>query len=110
MSSARRRQALDISVRLWLCRQKRCLMLVTHVRSGAETDSLEEETFSLMKNSRPALWLLLASQLIFLLSSLIEPPQTLVTMIVRVVVPLILVAYICLMLAGYVLPGKRWKE
>lgn len=60
-----------------------------------------------MKNSRQALWLILASQLIFLFSSFIEPPRSLVTTIVRVVLPLILVAVIGLMLAGYLQPGKR---
>jgi hypothetical protein len=62
---------------------------------------------NLMGNSRSALWLILASQFIFLLSSFIEPPRSLVTTIIRVVVPLILVVFIGLMLAGYITPRKR---
>lgn len=61
----------------------------------------------LMKNNRAALWLLLASQLIFLLGSLDEPPTGLLTVGVRVILPLVLVAYVGLMLAGHVRPGKR---
>ena len=59
-----------------------------------------------MKNSRLALWLLLASQLVFLLSSLIEPPRSLVTAIVRLVLPLVLVVFIGLVLAGFIRPKK----
>jgi len=60
-----------------------------------------------MNNGRLSLWLLLASQLIFLLSSLIDRPTSLVTTIIRVVLPLILVVIIGLILAGYISPRKR---
>jgi hypothetical protein len=59
-----------------------------------------------MKNNRLALWLLLASQLVFALSSLIEPPRSLVTTIVRLVLPLALVVFISLVLAGFISPKK----
>lgn len=62
-----------------------------------------------MKNSRQALWLILPSQLIFLFTSFIEPPKSLVTTIVRVVLPVILIAIIGLMLAGYIQAGKDKK-
>jgi hypothetical protein len=60
-----------------------------------------------MEINRPALWLILASQALFLLSSLIEPPASLLLLILRVIVPLILIAYISLVLAGYISRGKR---
>jgi hypothetical protein len=60
-----------------------------------------------MKNNRSALWLLLASQVLFLVSSLIDPPTGLLIIILRVVVPLIIIAYIGLLLAGFISPGKR---
>jgi hypothetical protein len=60
-----------------------------------------------MQNNRAALWLLLVSQLFFLLSSLIEPPSGVLMITLRVVLPLILVAYLGLMIAGYLSPGKR---
>jgi hypothetical protein len=60
-----------------------------------------------MENNRSALWLVLFSQLLFLVSSLIEWPSSLLMVILRVVLPLIVVAYIGLMLAGYISPGKR---
>jgi hypothetical protein len=59
-----------------------------------------------MKN-RLFLWLLLASQLLFLLSSLLEPPRSLVMIIVRVGVPLVLVSYIVFLLSGYNRSGKE---
>ena len=59
-----------------------------------------------MNNSRLALWLLLASQLMFLLSSFIEPPRSLATTIVRLVLPLVLVVFIALVLAGFI-PTKK---
>lgn len=60
-----------------------------------------------MNNSRSALWLILASQLIFLLSSLIERPTSAVMIIVRVVLPLVIVVYIGLLLTGKVSRGGR---
>jgi hypothetical protein len=60
-----------------------------------------------MKDNRLALWLLLASQLLFLVSSLIEPPSSVLLIILRVVLPLVMVAYIGLILAGYISPRKR---
>ena len=59
-----------------------------------------------MKN-RLFLWLLLASQFLFLLSSLLEPPRSVVMIIVRVGVPLVLVSYIVLLLSGYNRTGKE---
>lgn len=67
----------------------------------------KEVEFNLMQNNRAALWLLLVSQLLFLLSSLIEPPSGLLMITLRVALPLILVAYLGLMIAGYVSPRKR---
>ncbi len=55
-----------------------------------------------MRNNRSALWLLLASQLLFLVSSLLDPPSGTVQITLRVVVPLLIVAYIVLILAGYI--------
>jgi hypothetical protein len=60
-----------------------------------------------METNRTSLWLIFASQALFLLSSLIEPPSSLLLIILRVIVPLLMVAYIGLMLAGYVSPRKR---
>jgi hypothetical protein len=60
-----------------------------------------------MENNRTALWLILVSQALFLVSSLIEPPSGLLLIILRVVVPLFVVAYFSLMLAGYISPRKR---
>jgi hypothetical protein len=60
-----------------------------------------------METNRTILWLFLASQALFLLSSLIEPPSSLLMIILRVIVPLLMVVYIGLMLAGYVSPRKR---
>lgn len=57
--------------------------------------------------NRPALLLILVSQLLFLVSSLIEPPSSLLMIILRVGVPLIIAAYIGLLLAGYISPRKR---
>jgi hypothetical protein len=55
-----------------------------------------------MRNDRSALWLLLASQLLFLVSSLLDPPSSPLQITLRVVVPLLIVAYLVLVLAGYV--------
>ena len=60
-----------------------------------------------MNNRRASLWLLLASQLIFLLSSLIDPPRSAVMIAVRVALPLVMVVFIGLMLAGKVSRGGR---
>ena len=60
-----------------------------------------------METKRTSLWLILASQALFLLSSLIDAPSSLVMIILRVTVPLLIVAYLGLMLAGYVSPRKR---
>ena len=57
--------------------------------------------------NRPALSLILISQLLFLVSSLIEPPSSLLMIILRVVVPLVIVAYTGLLLAGFISPRKR---
>lgn len=59
-----------------------------------------------MKNNGAALWLLLISQALFLLSSLIDPPSTLLMITLRVALPLIVIAYIGLILAGFISPKK----
>ncbi len=57
--------------------------------------------------NRSALLLILVSQLLFLVSSLIEPPSSLLMTLLRVGVPLAIVLYIGLLLAGYISPRKR---
>ena len=57
--------------------------------------------------NRSALLLILLSQLVFLISSLIEPPTSLVMGILRVGVPLVIVGYIGLVLAGVIPTRKR---
>ena len=59
-----------------------------------------------MKNTRRTLWLLLLSQVMFLVSSMIEPPTSGLMIVLRVVVPLVAVVFISLMLAGYINPKK----
>ena len=61
----------------------------------------------LMRNNRPALSLLLISQALFLLSSLIEPPSGLLMVALRVIVPLLVILYLGPALAGLVSPGRR---
>ena len=56
-----------------------------------------------METGARALWLILISLLLFLVSSLIEPPQSAVLFILRVVVPLALVVCMIFMLV-------RWKK
>jgi hypothetical protein len=56
--------------------------------------------------SRAALWLILFSQLLFLAGSLIEPPSTLLMIALRIGLPLILIGFIGLLLAGYRPAGK----
>ena len=62
-----------------------------------------------MKNRRRTLWLLilLVSQLMSLLGSMLEPPTSWLTTLLRVVVPLLAVVFIALMLAGYVSSRKE---
>jgi hypothetical protein len=60
-----------------------------------------------MKNMRRTLWLLLFSQVMFLVSSLIDPPTSWLMILLRGVVPLLAILYIGLMLAGYIRPGKK---
>ena len=57
--------------------------------------------------NRSALLLILLSQLVFLISSLIEPPTSLVMGILRVGVPFIIIGYISLVLAGVIPTRKR---
>lgn len=57
--------------------------------------------------NRPALFLILVSQLLFLISSLIEPPSSVLMVILRVGVPLLIVAYIGLLLAGFISPEEK---
>jgi len=59
-----------------------------------------------VKNMRTTLWLLLFSQTMFLVSSLIEPPTTWLMIILRGVVPLFTIVLIGLILAGYIRSGK----
>jgi len=57
-----------------------------------------------MGHNRPALSLLLISQALFLLSSLLEPPSGLLMIVLRVVVPVLVIVYLGLMLAGFISP------
>ena len=59
-----------------------------------------------MKTRRRTLWLLLLSQVMFLISSVIEPPTSGLMVVLRVVVPLVAILFIGLMLAGYI-GGKK---
>jgi hypothetical protein len=60
-----------------------------------------------MKMRRRTLWLLLLSPVLFLVSSVIEPPTSGLMIVLRVVLPLIAIVVIGLMLAGYI---NRKKE
>ena len=60
-----------------------------------------------MKNMRRTLWLLLFSQVMFLVSSLIDPPTSWLMIILRGVIPVLAIIYIGLTLAGYIRPGKQ---
>ena len=60
-----------------------------------------------MKTRRRALWLLLLSQVMFLISSVIEPPTSGLMVVLRVIVPLIAIVFIGLMLAGYIAGQKE---
>ena len=60
-----------------------------------------------MNNMRRTLWLLLLSQIMFLVSSLIEPPTGWLMIVLRGVVPLLAVVYIGLILGGFIRPGKQ---
>lgn len=59
-----------------------------------------------MKTTRRALWLLLFSQAMFLVSAVIEPPTSLLMVIFRVVLPLSIILFLGLMLAE-VIPSKK---
>jgi hypothetical protein len=59
------------------------------------------------KNSRRALWLLLFSQVLFLFGSVIDWPTRPLMIVFRVVLPLIIIAYLCLLLMGFISPGKE---
>jgi hypothetical protein len=66
--------------------------------------------YSLIKEAimnRTALFLILISQLFFLVGSVIDPPSSVLMILLRVGVPLIIVGYISLILAGYISPKKR---
>jgi len=60
-----------------------------------------------MKNMRRTLWLLLFSQVMFLVSSLIDPPTSWLMILLRGVVPLLAIIYIGLTLAGHIRLGKQ---
>ena len=60
-----------------------------------------------MKDIPRTLWLLLLSQMLLLVSSLIEPPTGWLMITLRVGVPLIVIVYIGLMLGGFIRPGKQ---
>ena len=60
-----------------------------------------------MGNNRPALALLLISQALFLLSSLLEPPSGLLMIVLRVIVPLFVIVYLGLVLAGIISPRRK---
>jgi hypothetical protein len=66
----------------------------------------ELEIIQPMKNNRRTLWLLLFSQIMFLFSSLIDPPTTWLMILLRGILPLIVVIYIALILAGYI-PSRK---
>ncbi|HUS12580.1 MAG TPA: hypothetical protein VMZ30_19075 [Pyrinomonadaceae bacterium] len=68
---------------------------------------VEENNEKYMENSRRALWLILLSQFLFLVGSFIDWPTRPVMIVFRVVLPLIIIAYLCLILAGYISPRKR---
>jgi hypothetical protein len=57
--------------------------------------------------SRPAKLLLIASQALFLISSLIEPPTSWLMIILRVVLPILVIGYLSLLLLGYLSPRSR---
>jgi hypothetical protein len=59
-----------------------------------------------MKTRRRTLWLLLLSQVMFLISSVLEPPTSGLMVVLRVVVPLVAIVFIGLLLAGYI-AGKN---
>lgn len=61
----------------------------------------------IMKNYRTGLWLLLVSQALFLVSSLIDPPSTLLMITLRVALPLLVIVYLGLLLLGFISPKKR---
>ena len=60
-----------------------------------------------MKTRRRTLWLLLLSQIMFLVSSVIEPPTSGLMIVLRIVVPLIAIIFIGLKLAGYIGEKKQ---
>jgi hypothetical protein len=84
-------------------------MLVTRAgkKESVVDSDLVGENNKLMKNTRLALWLLLSSQLLLLLSSLMQPPSSTVTIILRIIVPIVLIAIFGLMLAGFISPKRR---
>jgi hypothetical protein len=57
--------------------------------------------------SRSVKLLLIASQALFLMSSLIEPPAGWLMIILRVVLPILVIGYLSLMLLGYLSPRSR---
>ena len=59
------------------------------------------------KNSRRALWLILFSQVLFLLGSMIDWPTRPLMIVFRVALPLIIIAYLGLILMGYISAGKE---
>jgi hypothetical protein len=82
--------------------------LLSLKRTGGQVMILLRNTkINLMENNRSALWLIIVSQALILLSSLIDPPSGLLMVILRVFVPLIVVTYFSLILAGYVSPRIR---
>jgi hypothetical protein len=58
-----------------------------------------------MKNWRTTLWLLLFSQLMFLMGSLLDPPTSWLMILLRLIMPILGIIFIGLMLAGYI--GSR---
>ena len=60
-----------------------------------------------MEKGRGALWFLLLSQVLLLLSGFLDWPLRPVMIVVRVVLPLIVIGYICLLLAGYISLRKK---
>jgi len=59
-----------------------------------------------MEKNRKALLLLILSQILILLGGLLDWPASWLMISLRVILPLIVIAYLGLMLAGYVSPRQ----
>lgn len=59
-----------------------------------------------MEKNRKALWLLILSPILILLGGLLDWPASLLMISLRMILPLMVIAYLGLMLAGYVSPRQ----